>query len=147
VYKQYDEEDLTMSEENPAMVAARNSWRCVQSHDKEGWLALMADDVCMEDPIGLAPTNPTGQGVQGKAAVGEFYDTHMAESTIKITTHESYAAEAHESAHVMTLDTTLSNGVKTKVRGIFTYRTDEDGKITNLRGFWNMGVMEFEQPS
>ena len=64
-----------------------------------------------------------------------------------ITTHESYAAAASESAHVMTLDTTLSNGVKTRVRGIFTYRTNEAGKIVSLRGYWHMGVMEFEQPT
>jgi steroid delta-isomerase len=135
-----------MSDENPAMLAARNSWRCVQSHDRQGWLDLMADDVCMEDPIGRAPTNPDGKGVQGKAAVATFYDKNIGPSQIVITTHESYAAEASESAHVMTLDTTLSNGVKTKVRGIFTYRTNDDGKITNLRGFWNMGVMEFKKP-
>ena len=136
-----------MSYENPAMVAARNSWLCVQSNDREGWLYLMAEDVCMEDPIGRAPTNPTGEGVKGKKALSEFYDKHMGPSTIEITTHESYAAEASESAHVMTLHTTLSNGVKTKVRGIFTYRTDQEGKITSLRGYWTMGVMEFEQPA
>jgi steroid delta-isomerase len=136
-----------MSDENPAMIAARNSWRCVQSNDREGWLDLMADDVCMEDPIGRAPTNPTGEGVKGKQAVSEFYDKHIGPSTIVITTHESYAAEAHESAHVMTLDTTLSNGLKTKVRGIFTYRTNEEGKIASLRGYWHMGVMEFKQPN
>ena len=28
-----------MSEEHPAMRAARGSWRCVQAHDKPGWLA------------------------------------------------------------------------------------------------------------
>jgi steroid delta-isomerase len=136
-----------MSDENPAMIAARNSWRCVQGNDREGWLDLMADDVCMEDPIGRAPTNPTGEGVKGKQALSAFYDKHIGPSTIVITTHESYAAEANESAHVMTLDTTLSNGVKTKVRGIFTYRTNQEGKIASLRGYWNMGVMEFEQPA
>ena len=31
-------------------------------------------------------------------------------------------------------------------RGIFTYRTNEDGLLTNLRGFWHMGVMSFDQP-
>jgi steroid delta-isomerase len=46
----------------------------------------------------------------------------------------------------MTLTTTLANGVVSKVRGIFTYRTDDAGLITNLRGFWNMGLMEFKQP-
>ncbi len=136
-----------MSDDNLAMIAARNSWRCVQAHDKQGWLDLMAEDICMEDPIGVAPTNPTGKGVQGKAAVGEFWDKNIGPSTIVIETHESYASEANEAAHVMTLNTTLSNGVKTKVRGIFTYRTNDDGKLTNLRGYWTMAVMEFEQPS
>ena len=45
-----------MDTDHPALVAARNSWRCVMNKDKEAWLALMADDVCVEDPIGLAPT-------------------------------------------------------------------------------------------
>ncbi len=135
-----------MSEEHPAMVAARNSWRCVQAHDKEGWLALMADDVCMEDPIGKAVTNPTGDGIQGKSAIEKFWDTNIGPSNIVIETHESYAAEGNEAAHVMTLTTTLSNGVVTKVRGIFTYRVNDAGKITNLRGYWNMGIMEFQQP-
>jgi steroid delta-isomerase len=85
--------------------------------------------------------------VKGKEAVAAFYDKNIGPSTIVITTHESYAAEANESAHVMTLDTTLSNGVKTKVRGIFTYRTNDEGRITNLRGYWTMAVMEFEQPT
>jgi len=32
-------------------------------------------------------------------------------------------------------------------RGIFTYRTNDEGKITNLRRYWNMASMEFEQAS
>lgn len=136
-----------MDPSNPALIASQNSWACVQAKDKEGWLALMADDICMEDPIGVAPTNPDGKGVQGKAAVGEFYDRNMAASTIRIETHESYTSEANEAAHVMTLNTTLPNGVVSRVRGIFTYRVNDEGKITNLRGFWNMASMEFQQPT
>jgi len=138
-----------MSEEqHPALAASHNSWRCVQGHDKEGWLALMADDVCMEDPIGVAMTNRDGKGVRGKAAVGEFYDKNIGPADISIEAHESYASESpNECAHLMTLTTTLSNGVKTKVRGIFTYRVDDAGKITNLRGYWTMAGMVIEQPS
>ncbi|MBW2316428.1 MAG: nuclear transport factor 2 family protein, partial [Deltaproteobacteria bacterium] len=120
-----------MSEIHPALEVAQNSWRCVQAHDKQGWLDLMSDDVCMEDPIGVAPTNPTGKGVIGKAEVSEFYDKYIGPSTIVIEIHESRAA-GNESAHVMTLDTTLSNGVRTKVRGIFTYHLNDEGKLTNL---------------
>ena len=134
-----------MLAEDAALVAARNSWKCVMGHDKEGWLALMSDDVCVEDPIGQGPTNPTGEGVKGKAAMGEFYDKNIRDSQIEIETHESYYA-GRESAHKMTLTTTLSNGVISKVTSIFTYRLDEAGLITNLRGYWKLSDMSFTQP-
>ena len=55
-----------------AAEASQASWAAVQSGDREAWLALMADDVVIEDPIGPAPTNADGRGVRGKAAVAEF---------------------------------------------------------------------------
>jgi len=134
-----------MLSEDAALVAAQNSWKCVMAKDKEGWLALMADDVCVEDPIGVALTNPTGLGVQGKAAVGDFYEKHMRDSTIHIEAHESHYAGL-ESAHKLTLTTTLSNGVVSKVTSFFTYRIDEAGLITNLRGYWKLSDMSFTQP-
>lgn len=69
----------------PAMAASQASWRCVQSHDREGWLALMADDVVIEDPIGTTVTNPDGLGVRGKAAVAAFYDANIAANTLRVT--------------------------------------------------------------
>ena len=135
-----------MGDQALGLTVAQRSWQCVQNHDKQGWLDLMADDVCMEDPIGVAPTNPSGKGIQGKEAISRFYDKNIGPSTIVIEVHESYAT-GNESAHVMSLNTTLSNGVKTKVRGIFTYRTNQEGKIASLRGYWNMRVMEFAQPA
>ena len=135
-----------MLAEDAALVAAQNSWKCVMSHDKEGWLSLMADDVLVEDPIGQGPTNPTGEGVRGKSALGEFYDQNIRDSQIHIETHESYHAGL-ESAHKLTLTTTLSNGVVSKVTSIFTYRLGEDGLITNLRGYWAMDDMKIEQPA
>ncbi|MBV8862390.1 MAG: steroid delta-isomerase, partial [Mycobacterium sp.] len=32
-------------QQSSALAASQSSWRCVQAHDREGWLALMADDV------------------------------------------------------------------------------------------------------
>lgn len=130
-------------DDHPAMIAARNSWRCVQAGDKAGWLALMAEDICMEDPIGVGPTNPSGKGWNGKAEVSAFYDQSMAPATIRIETHESRAAGS-ESAHVMTLRTSFENGMTSTVRGIFTYRVNDDGLLTQLRGFWTMDDMRFE---
>jgi steroid delta-isomerase len=128
------------------MQVARASWAAVQKHDKQAWLDLMADDVCIEDPIGAGPTNPTGHGIKGKAAVGAFYDKHIARSNIVIVTHESHSV-GNEAAHVMELTTTLHNGVVTKVRSIFTYRLNDDGKLVAMRGYWTLDDMEFTKPS
>jgi len=133
-------------QDHPALVAARNSWRAVQAKDRESWLALMDRDVCIEDPIGMAPTNPTGRGVSGLAAVAEFWDKNIAPSTIRIETHESFVA-ANESAHVLTLTTTFANGMQVSVHGIFTYRLNEAGKLTNLRGYWKMEDLKIEPPA
>lgn len=135
-----------MDSNHPALVAARNSWRCVQQKDKEGWLALMADDIRMEDPIGVAPTNPTGEGVHGKPAIREFWDKNIAPATIEIETFESFAAGL-ESAHRMQLTTTFENGIKTIVNGMFTYTLNAEHQLTNLRGYWSMEDMKVEQPS
>jgi len=134
-----------MDPSHPALLAARNSWRCVMSKDKEGWLALMADDVRVEDPIGVAPTNPSGEGMQGKAAVADFYEKNIAPTQITIEAKESFAA-GNESAHVLNLSTAFPNGVKMRVHGIFTYRVNDGGMITNLRGFWSLEDSRVEQP-
>ena len=135
-----------MNEENPAMVAARASWSAVQRKAKEEWLALMADDVLFQDPIGVSPLDSTGKGHVGKQAISAFWDKNMAPATIRIDPHQSYAAGL-ESAHVMTLTTSFENGARSIVTGIFTYRVNDEGKLTNLRGYWQLADMIFEKPS
>ena len=134
-----------MDENHPALVAARGSWRAVQAGDKDAWLALMADDIRMEDPIGVGPTNPDGTGIVGKAALSAFYDANMAPNRIAIETHESYAAGS-ESAHVLTLTTSFPNGVRMVVHGVFTYAVNEAGRLTSLRGYWSMEDARIERP-
>jgi steroid delta-isomerase len=140
-----DTESQLARDDNPAMIAARNSWRCVQAKDKEAWLDLMADEMVMEDPIGIAPTNPDGKGIQGKQAVADFWEASMSKVDIVIETHESFAA-GNESAHRMTLTTSFGGGAGMVVNGIFTYRVNELGKLTNLRGYWAMDETEIRPP-
>jgi len=132
-----------MDQNHPALVAARNSWRCVQARAKQEWLDLMADDILFEDPIGVGPTNPDGNGVRGKDNLSKFWDQSMATSKIAIEVHESFAA-GNESAHRMTLRTTFAGGATFIVNGIFTYRVNDAGKLTNLRGYWAVEDMQSE---
>ena len=135
-----------MDAKHPALVAARSSWRYVQAKDRAGWLALLAPDICIEDPIGVGPTNPTGKGIRGLEAAKAFWDKNIAPTSIKIEPHESFAAGS-ESAHVMTLTTSFPNGVKIIVHGVFTYRVNDVGNLTSLRGYWTMADAKIEKPA
>ena len=134
-----------MPEEAPAMLAAQRSWSAVEAKDKESWLGLMADDICIEDPIGVSVLDPTGKGQCGKEAVSAFWDRNIAPNTIRVEAHHSFAA-GQESAHVLTLNTTFPTGGITAVTGIFTYRVNEVGQLVSLRGFWGMGDMQVPPP-
>ena len=130
----------------PALTASRESWRCVQSHDREGWLALMAPDVVIEDPIGPSYTNPDGLGVRGKEAVAAFYDANIAANTLRVTCEETFASSSpNEAAHILVLRSEFEGGMTSTVRGVFCYRVDAAGLITNMRGYWNLEAMTFGQ--
>lgn len=136
----------TTGQPTPALAASHESWRCVQTHDREGWLGLMADDIVIEDPIGTAITNPDGNGVRGKEAASVFYDTNIAVNNLTVTCEETFPSSSpNEVAHILSLHSRFEGGFTSTVRGVFCYRVNDDGKITNLRGYWNMDAMQFGQ--
>jgi steroid delta-isomerase len=133
-------------EQTLVMTASQNSWRCVQAGDREGWVALMSDDVVIEDPIGEAITNPDGRGIRGKDAVRAFFDANIGPNQLTVTCEESFPSSSpNEIAHILILQTKFDNGFTSTVRGVFTYRVDDVGLLTNLRGYWNMDAMQFSQ--
>lgn len=133
---------------SPALIASQSSWRCVQTHDRDGWLALMADDVVIEDPIGTSVTNPDGHGVQGREAVAAFYDANIAANQLTITCEETFPSSSpDEIAHILVLHSKFDSGFTSTVRGVFTYRVNGDGLITNMRGYWNLDMMTFGAPA
>jgi steroid delta-isomerase len=133
-------------EKTPVVIASEASWRCVQTGDKEGWLALMADDVLVEDPIGEAVTNPDGTGIRGKEAVGAFYDANIGPNQLTVTREATFPSSSPtEIAYILVLRTRFPNGFTATVRGVFTYKVNDAGLITNLRGYWNMDAMQFAQ--
>lgn len=132
-----------MTNEHPALAASRASWRAVQRKAKQEWLALFADDACIEDPIGVSPLDPEGKGQRGKAAIEKFWDTNIGPNSIAIDMRHSFAA-GNEAAHLGVLTTTFPNGSKVIVEGIFTYKLNDEGKLTSLRGYWALEDAKFE---
>ncbi len=103
----------------------------------------MADDVVIEDPIGPAYTNPDGTGVRGKDGASSFWDNSIGLTMITITCEETFPSSSpDEIAHILQLRFTFDNGSASTVRGIFTYRVNDAGLLTNLRGYWNMDMMK-----
>ena len=135
----------TTADVSPALAASQASWRAVQAHDREAWLGLMADDVLIEDPIGTSVTNPDGAGVRGKEAVAAFFDSVIAHNNLRITCEETFPSSSpDEVAHILILRSEFEGGLRSEVRGVFTYRVDDAGLLTNLRGYWNLDVMKFD---
>jgi ketosteroid isomerase-like protein len=110
----------------------------VKAQDRAGWLALWADDGCVEDPVGTSWLDPTGQGHRGKAAIGAFFDATIATlEDVRFEIVDSFAA-GDEVANVGTIHLSLPGGATARCEGVFVYRVDAAGLLVSLRAFWEV---------
>ena len=124
---------------HPARQASLRSIECVQSHDREGWLALWHEQGCIEDPVGVSPLDPAGQGHRGIAAITAFYDRVIAPSEVRFHIRQTFACGS-ECANVGTITTRMTGGIVGRTELVMVYKVDDQGKVVSLRAFW-----EFEQ--
>jgi ketosteroid isomerase-like protein len=122
---------------------ARRSQAAVAAKDRSAWLALFADDAVVQDPIGPSPLDPGGAGHRGAAAIAAFYDTVIATAErITFEIESSYLC-GDEVADVGVIRTMLPGGRQVAVvRGVYTYRSNGDGKLAALRAFWEFDALE-----
>jgi steroid delta-isomerase len=122
---------------------ARRSQAAVAAKDRSAWLALFADDAVVQDPIGPSPLDPGGGGHRGAAAIAAFYDTVIATAErITFEIESSYRC-GDEVADVGVIRTMLPGGRQVAVvRGVYTYRSNGDGKLAALRAFWEFDALE-----
>ena len=127
--------------EHPARRAALLSREYVQTHNREGWLGLYAEDASIEDPIGVSPLDPEGKGHRGRVAREAFWDTFIAPVDINIEILHSYAAGLECANHII-ITTTIDDGrgktLQQTVQGIFTYHVNAAGELLALRGYWEV---------
>jgi steroid Delta-isomerase len=125
---------------HPARLASQRSVACVEAKDKEGWLALWAEDGCVEDPVGVSFIDPTGLGFRGPARREEFWDANIGQTeSIRFELHDSFAA-GNEVANVATIHISVG-GASTRCEGVFVYQVDDEGKLVSLRAFWEVDRM------
>jgi steroid Delta-isomerase len=122
---------------------ARRSQAAVAAKDRSAWLALFADDAVVQDPIGPSPLDPAGAGHRGAAAIAAFYDTVIATAErITFEIESSYLC-GDEVADVGVIRTVLPGGRQVAVvRGVYTYRSNGNGKLAALRAFWEFDALQ-----
>ncbi len=139
--------EMTQTEESqatPALAASQASWRCVQAHDREGWLALMADDVVIEDPIGKSLTNPDGTGRPrqgGRRRV--LRHQHRRQSADDHLRGDVPVEFARRDRPHLGAATASSRAASPAGAGGVHLPVNDAGLITNMRGYWNLDMMQF----
>jgi steroid delta-isomerase len=112
------------------------SMAAIEAGDREGWLALFADDGVVEDPIGPSAFDPEGKGHRGRQAIGAFYDNVIGvNESITFTIRQSFLC-GDEAANVGVIRIAFAGGGAVEVDGIYIYRRSPDDKIASLRAFW-----------
>jgi len=122
---------------------ARRSQAAVKVKDRDEWLSLFAPDAVVQDPIGPSPFDPAGDGHRGLEAIAAFYDTVIAPNEqITFEIENSYLC-GREVADVGIIRTVLPGGKHVAVvRGVYTYRCNDDGQLVALRAFWEFDKAE-----
>ena len=128
---------------HPARDMSVRSMTAVEAGDRDGWLALWAEDGIVEDPIGPSPFDPEGKGHRGLDAIAAFWDNTISVAPVRLAVRESYAT-GNECANVATITLSMPDGSRVIVDGVFTYRIDDAGRLVALRAFWEQDKMTIE---
>jgi steroid Delta-isomerase len=114
----------------------RSSMAAIEARDRQGWLALFAEDAVVEDPIGPSAFDPEGTGHRGLEAIADFYDNVIAANeSIRFSIRQSFLC-GDEAANVGVIRITFAGGTAVEVDGIYIYRRSPDDRIASLRAFW-----------
>jgi hypothetical protein len=120
---------------HPARDAAMKSIAAVESKDREAWLAMWHPEGFIQDPVGVSPLDPSGEGHHGMQAITAFYDNVIAQGDVRFHIRESFAC-GDECANVGTITTRSADGSVSRCELVMLYRVDGEGRVLSLRAFW-----------
>jgi len=126
-----------------ALEMAQRSLERIEAKDRDGWLALFADEAVVEDPVGPSMFDPEGLGRRGKQAIENFYDNVIAMSEKVGMTFSLTIECGDEVARSGEIRITLVDGKVGRVPCVSIYKVDEEGKLISLRVFWDQDALEF----
>ena len=109
----------------------------VAAGHKDEWLALLAPDAVVEDPVGPSLLDPEGKGHHGRDGIGGFWDRNFgAVSRFHFQVKDSFA-NGPCCANIVAITMWLGDsGATMTVEGVMIYTIGDDGLITSIRGHW-----------
>lgn len=113
-------------------------------HDKDGWLALYADDAVLEDPVGT-PSSHRGRR-RGRLGdeVGRFYEAFIARSSIDMIVRKDIVSDMHVFRAVDIHTTNLKTGMEMVVPANLLYEIVVRGEglaIRRMQAHWELNRM------
>ncbi len=124
-------------ENHPAVVAGRRSRAAVAARDKQAWLDNFAPDAKVEDPVGPSMFDERGVGFQGRERISQFWDLSIGTTESIEFVFDDEIICGNEVAYVGKIVTHIAGHVS-EAHGVFTYRADDNGKLSALRAFWEV---------
>jgi hypothetical protein len=122
---------------------SKKSMATTEAKDRDGWLALFADDAVVEDPVGPSFVDADGKGQRGKEAITAFYDNVISQSeSLKFSIRQSIEC-GDEVANIGELRITLPGNQVGIVQLVNIYKVNSEGKLVSLRSFWEQDKLTF----
>jgi len=109
----------------------------VAARDKDAWLDNFALDAKVEDPVGPSMFDERGVGFQGRERISQFWDLSIATTESIEFVFDDEIICGNEVAYVGKIVTHIAGHVS-EAHGVFTYRADDNGKLSALRAFWEV---------
>jgi len=123
-----------------AIAAHKHSIANAMAGNKEGWLAMFADDAVVHDPVGISAHDPSGEGFRGKERISEFWDMMIGPGNLTIVPHKRFPCGDNIVAVAMTATNDIG-GMKTYIEMVVTYEVNDEGLLISLNAYWDMDAL------
>ncbi len=120
----------------PPELAFRRHVEAIMADDREAWIANVAEGAVIQDPVGVSPLDPSGEGLRGHEAIAAFWDNIIGPCSVRFAIERAYVC-GDEIANVGTIYNKLPDGREVAADGVFVYRVNGEGKLVSLKAYWD----------
>ena len=128
---------MTISSPELVRKSVAGYFEATRSKDARQWASCFSDNALVEDPVGTVPINDSEAILElGKTFISAFETVGLHEEFVHVVGDEAAARWTGKG--------TTKDGKQVRFEGINVFKFDREGKIINLKGYWNPDEMVVE---